>query len=246
MKDEIENVFIYIMIDPTTNYVRYVGKTIDIKKRFRDHIKRSKHKKTHKDKWVNSLLERGHKPVIEIIDIVHNDEWMFWEKFYIGLFKVWGFNLVNHTEGGDGGSFKKHTEETKLKMSKIGRGKKRPPFTEEHKQRLSEAAKKKVMTPEHLEKIRISLKKIVRKPFTEEHKKNISASKKGRVASDEEKIKKRNTSPTRKKIICVETKEIFLSISEASRVLDIPLSSILGVLKKRRNKARGLKFEYYE
>lgn len=46
--------------------------------------------------------------------------------------------------------------------------------------------------------------------------------------------------------ICPETKEIYSSISDASRVLNIPISTIVGVLKKRRNNAKGFEFEYHE
>jgi group I intron endonuclease len=241
----MKNVFIYTLSDPTTNEIRYVGKTNDIKTRIKDHIKRSKHKKTHKDKWVNGLINKDLKPVILILDEVEDCDWIFWEKFYINLFKVWGFNLVNHTDGGDGGSFKQHSFETKQKMSEIGKGKKRPPFTEEHRRNLSESAKKKIMTKEHREKIKNSLKNRIIAPFTEEHKKNISKAKKGTLVSEEVKLKKRLTSPTVKKIICLDTNEVYYSISEASRVLNIPISTIVGVLKNRRKLAGGLKFEYY-
>lgn len=155
---EIENVFIYTISDPITNSVRYIGKTIDIKNRLRDHIKRSKNNKTHKDKWISSLIKQGHKPVILILDIVNKEDWIFWEKFYISLFKGWGFNLVNHTEGGDGGSFIKHTEETKLKISKSHLGKKRQPFTEEHKKNISKSKMGKVLSEE--EKIKKKEKQV--------------------------------------------------------------------------------------
>jgi group I intron endonuclease len=239
------NVFIYTLSDPITNEVRYVGKTNDIKSRIKDHIKRSKGKKTHKDRWINSLINKDMRPVILILDEVEICDWIFWEKFYISLLKVWGFNLVNHTDGGDGGSFKQHSFETKQKMSETRKGKKRLPFTEEHKRNLSESAKKKIITKEHRENIKNSLKNRIMSPFTEEHKKNISKSKKGVLVSEEVKIKKRLTSPTVKKIICLDTNEVYYSISEASRVLNIPISTIVGVLKNRRKLAGGLKFEYY-
>jgi len=240
------DVFIYTLSDPITNDVRYIGKTNDVKFRFNDHIKKSKNNKTHKDKWISSLLNKGLKPLISIIDTVHEDGWEFWEIFYISLFKTWGFNLVNHTEGGDGGSFKEHTYESKMKMSKSRFGKSRKPFTEEHRKNLSDSAKKKIITKEHRINIKNSLKNIVRKPFTEDHKKNISESKKGLVMSEENKMKIRESSPKKKKIICSETKEIYSSISEASRALKIPISTIVGVLKKRRNNAKGFKFGYHE
>lgn len=37
--------FIYILLDPRTNLVRYVGQTISSKARFRKHIYESKRKK---------------------------------------------------------------------------------------------------------------------------------------------------------------------------------------------------------
>ena len=58
------NVFIYTLSDPITNDVRYIGKTNDVKFRFNDHIKKSKNNKTHKDKWISSLLNKGLKPLI--------------------------------------------------------------------------------------------------------------------------------------------------------------------------------------
>lgn len=39
---------------------------------------------------------------IEEIDEVPTSEWRFWEKYYISLFKSWGFNLENKNEGGGG------------------------------------------------------------------------------------------------------------------------------------------------
>jgi hypothetical protein len=56
---------------------------------------------------------------INVIDEVLTSEWKFWEKYYISLFKSWGFKLNNINDGGGGskgGYFL--TEETKNKISK--------------------------------------------------------------------------------------------------------------------------------
>lgn len=45
------------------------------------------------------------RPELIIIDEVPKSEWVYWEKFYISLFKTWGFSLVNYTDGGDGVTF---------------------------------------------------------------------------------------------------------------------------------------------
>lgn len=48
------------------------------------------------------------------IDKVKNKEWLFWEKYYVSLFKSWGFKLDNKNDGG-GGS----TKASKEKIQKL-------------------------------------------------------------------------------------------------------------------------------
>jgi hypothetical protein len=48
------------------------------------------------------------------LDYVYENEWEFWEEFYIKLFKSWGFNLINQNKAGGGPSC--HTKESLLKM----------------------------------------------------------------------------------------------------------------------------------
>lgn len=57
----------------------------------------------------------GIKPEFVIIDEVPTNEWLFWEKWYIELFKSWGFILENKNNGG--GGMVKHSNESKLKIS---------------------------------------------------------------------------------------------------------------------------------
>lgn len=96
---------IYILIDPRNQQIRYVGKTNNPDERFKNHMNRGHNKLSHKRNWIESLKKLGLKPIMQIIDIVLIDEWIFWEKYWISQFKSWGFNLVNHTEGGDGCTF---------------------------------------------------------------------------------------------------------------------------------------------
>jgi hypothetical protein len=99
----MKTVGIYILIDPLTNDVKYVGKTINIAKRLNRHISESKKTtKSHKKAWIKSLLKRGLEPIIEVIDEVLEEDWKFWESYWIEQFKCWGFNLTNDTSGGDG------------------------------------------------------------------------------------------------------------------------------------------------
>jgi len=99
----MEAINIYILIDPVTKEVRYVGKTTNIKKRFNKHLNESRKSTTsHKKAWIKSLLKKNLKPEMEIIDVVNNDEWKFWERYWIEQMIAWGFKLTNETIGGDG------------------------------------------------------------------------------------------------------------------------------------------------
>jgi hypothetical protein len=102
-------VFIYTLSDPTTNVVRYIGKTKNLAMRYHNHCNKRHNEKTHKRNWINSLMKKGLKPVMEVLDIVPESEWIFWEKYWVNQFIVWGYDLVNNTEGGDGLSFSNQT-----------------------------------------------------------------------------------------------------------------------------------------
>ena len=101
----MENVFIYALSDPRNNQVRYIGKANNPEDRYTNHFNSARDKNTHKRNWINNVRKDGLRPELIIIDEVPKSEWQYWEKFYISLFKTWGFSLVNYTEGGDGSTF---------------------------------------------------------------------------------------------------------------------------------------------
>lgn len=127
----METTNIYVLIDPRTNMVRYVGKANNVIQRYRAHLNRARKHQIHKKNWIEGLKREGLKPIIEVIDIVPIDDWVFWETYWISQIRTWGFDLINYTNGGDGCTFanqtsfkkghkvwlgKKHTEETKKKI----------------------------------------------------------------------------------------------------------------------------------
>lgn len=141
---------IYTLSDPITNEIRYVGKSNNPLKRYYKHIDEStKNVKTHKNNWIKKLLSENKKPILEIIDEVLIEEWVFWETYWISQIKAWGFNLVNNTYGGEGStfgnqtSFKKGTipwnkglplsDETKEKLRIVNLGKKQTEITKAKK-----------------------------------------------------------------------------------------------------------------
>jgi hypothetical protein len=110
--------YIYTLSHPETKEIRYIGKTININRRFNYHCSKfenSKHK-THKSFWILSILNKGLKPIMQIIDETEED-WQKLETYYIEKYKNEGYNLCNLTTGGEGLSGLKRTEETKKKIS---------------------------------------------------------------------------------------------------------------------------------
>jgi hypothetical protein len=95
--------YIYCLLH--NNEVKYVGKSDNPNQRFKEHIKKSKYKKTYKDNWINSLIESSQKPELLILDKVPFNNFGFWEDFYIDLFKSFGFKLTNMVPEGGGGNF---------------------------------------------------------------------------------------------------------------------------------------------
>ncbi len=94
----------------------YIGKTVQ---------KPSKRLNNHKKVF-------GKKTLLEVIDIVENNNWLFWEKYYISLFKSWGFILKNKNEGGGGCITHEVPKSARKKISETHKNKKKP-FTEDHK-----------------------------------------------------------------------------------------------------------------
>lgn len=117
--------FIYGLLDPETKEVRYIGKSNRPQRRLIRHLREERN--NHKCNWLKSL--NGSSPELIIIDEVINSEWEFWESFYIELFRSWGFNLTNSTEGGlgtRGFTGMVHSEETKNLLRKQSTGRRHP------------------------------------------------------------------------------------------------------------------------
>jgi len=96
----MKTVFIYTLEHPITKEIRYIGKTNNLKIRLGNHL--CNKDRTHKVNWIKSLKTKGLKPEMKILDEVDEVDWSFWEKYWIAQFKIWGINLVNETEGGEG------------------------------------------------------------------------------------------------------------------------------------------------
>lgn len=120
-----ESAYIYVLIDPRTGHIRYVGKTFNLRRRFMSHISKAKKPKTFSGSWIKSLATLGLKPTMEMIEQFNADavdDWQEAERYWISSFKFMGFELTNLESGGKNG--KKLSLETCAKIGAAHRGKK--------------------------------------------------------------------------------------------------------------------------
>lgn len=120
IKDNEKYVYIYTLSDPRNNEIRYVGKTKQkLNNRLSSHLSEIKRgNKNHRCNWIRKLLKEDIKPKIDILDIVPECEWKFWETYWISQMKQWGLHLVNGSNGGEGGDNlnKEQIEELRKRM----------------------------------------------------------------------------------------------------------------------------------
>ena len=157
----------------------YIGQSIDIDARWRQHINAKDNYAIH-----NAIKKYGEENFkFEVLLKCPVDMLNVWERDMIALYDCISPNGYNLTEGGEGYQCSEemrlkmseahkgmhHSEETRLKMSNIRKGVKLKPHSEETKIKMSKAHKGK-----HL---------------SEEHKRKLSDAKKGKKRSDEVKNK---------------------------------------------------------
>lgn len=127
--------FIYTLADPRTGEIRYVGKTFDMAKRLKEHIKNSRG--TRCASWVKSLANDGVVPVMEVLEETPEADVSAWQEaefFWIETLRFYGCPLTNLVTGGIGGI--RIAPETKEKLRKANLGRK---FTDEERAACSEA-----------------------------------------------------------------------------------------------------------
>ena len=79
---------------------------------------------------------------------------------------------------------------------------------------------------------------------TEESKKKMSIARKGKPLTKEWRQHLSDTSPRKRKVICITTNERFNSIREASEKFDIESTHISRVCRGKRKSCGGLQFKY--
>jgi hypothetical protein len=163
--------------------------------------------KRSRSAWHRRTVEKHGLRVYVIAEVETWDLAQEWERRWIKALKGAGYTLVNQTPGGDGGPTwlgRKHTEETKAKMSLSAKGNKSNTgkiFSKEHRQRLSQAqiGNKKSLGHKDTEETRLKKseakkgkKYALGRKWTEEQRiKNVSA-RTGQKRTEEQKQRMRD------------------------------------------------------
>lgn len=257
---KIGNIECYGIIYKITNTINgkvYIGQTINefnrryfykgngIERVYNYHKRFKERNLKYNEYLLNSIKKYGFDAfeVIEIYDIAFSKEELdIKEKHYIKLFNSFK-NGYNKTLGGEGTSgynpFENKTEEEmkkiKEKISKATKGENSPWYgkhpSEETKKKMSEAQKKRFKNKED--------NPFYGKHHSEESKRKMSEAKKGKKLSEEtkRKISKNHANfngkkhPNKKGTICLTTKRIFYTITEASKYYKINDSTITNCCK---------------
>lgn len=147
-KQDSENIkyLIYALCDPTTEEVRYIGRSSSGLIRPRHHWTSLLNKKTYCHSWCKSILKKGLEPKIKILESFENCEEINdvlnkaeikWIKHY----KERGARLTNHTDGG--GGLLNLAEEVREKLRLHRMGVKEPEWVREKKSRFHKENYKK-------------------------------------------------------------------------------------------------------
>lgn len=230
---------IYGLSDPRTGAIRYVGVTFRGKRRFNEHLSRAvRGGRTHRDCWIRSLIAAGVRPVYEILETGYGDGWQTRECYWIAHHRALG-DLTNLTDGGDGAPGYIPTPELRRKWSALragvpyapGRrsamlGRTHPP---EVREKISAAGTGR----RHTEASRSKLSAAhTGKKLSEEHRTKLAAAKRGRTLTDEHKRKIAASTANRRPVVCIETGEVFVSITAASRALGVNEASVYQAIRK--------------
>ena len=98
-----KQVFIYALIDPRTDKIRYIGKSIHPELRYEQHLNE---KEINKGKigWIDGLRIRDLQPEMKILEVANEKNWDKRERWWIERGLEFGWPLLNISPGGESGT----------------------------------------------------------------------------------------------------------------------------------------------
>lgn len=176
----MDTTFIYALMDPRDNQVRYVGKSNEPRRRFSKHLRAAQD--CPRIRWIRALQRLNLEPGLEILEEVYKSAWEGAEQSWIAYFLHEGADLTNMTGGGDAPPIFRgpHSEEARIRIGSASTGR---ALSEESCDKIRRAKLGKPRDEETRAKISATLTGRKTGPLSEEHKHKISEALKGRVFS---------------------------------------------------------------
>lgn len=113
-------VYIYALVDPRTNAIRYIGKSVRPRQRRSNHLQ--ERPTCHRTRWLASLRREGLQPVMLILQRLRDgDDWQSVERDWIAYGRAQGWPLTNSTDGGDGVPNLPPESRERIRQASIGR-----------------------------------------------------------------------------------------------------------------------------
>lgn len=173
-----QTTFIYALVDPETQEIRYIGKANNPRKRFNKHLRQTDD--TYKQRWIHGLQSRNLKPLMQIIEEIPVDLWQERERYWIDFYRAQGCHLTNTAPGGQAGGM---SPEGRARLVALNTGKKHAPETMAKMQAIADTRRGIKRPPEVGAKVSAARTGKKRKPFSEEWRRNIGESARGRKHS---------------------------------------------------------------
>ena len=224
MTENEKNCYVYQHVRLDKNEIFYIG--IGKTKNY----KRAYSKSGRNSYWYNVVNKTDYK--VEII--VDNLSWEEASTKEIELITLHGRKdlgigtLVNLTDGGQGATNVKVSEETKLKLSEAKKGKK---YSDSHRLAMSKSKKGVKLSEEHKANL-----------FNPQHRKNLSEAAKGKSNMTGKKHKEGFFEKKCLKIIDCVTLEIFRGCKEAAKAYNMPYNTLYNWLNNDKLNKTNLKY----
>lgn len=92
---------IYEIIDPRDGTVRYIGKANDTQKRFKQHLREIKRRKSPLYAWMGKMRDMGLTPTARVAHVTTDEGWRECERKAIATARETNARLLNVANGGD-------------------------------------------------------------------------------------------------------------------------------------------------
>lgn len=179
---------VYLLRDPRSGAIRYVGQTVEPKNRLRSHL--SLRSKTHKFMWIQQLKTAGLQPRLEVVEICESQaaanvaecEW-------IAALQLQGAQLTNTAPGGGGTRGFKMPAEARAAISRAKQGRPGHRHSAESRALISAGLTGRVCSERTRAQIAALNRSRAGVRLSDEHRAALSAALKGRLVSEETRLK---------------------------------------------------------